>query len=266
MSECRNIYQKRQPKVTKTCVICGKSFEIHAFRLRQGGGKYCSKPCADKGLVGRKLTEEHKRKLKGREGPNKGQSLYHLRRPKSVRACRFCGKPMEISAFEAEHGTGRKYCSKICFGHSRKGLPISPGLLASRMGNTPWNKGMNDYEGERKYSGANHPGWKGGMRKDSNGYMEIYVAENGRKYMKEHIYRIEQYVGHKLDAKMVVHHINGNKADNRLDNLFLFVDTSTHIAYHMLVKNGWINPITKSNVDEYKQTGKVLPSQEIHKK
>ena len=63
-----------------------------------------------------------------------------------------------------------------------------------------------------------HPCYKGGHL-DSSGYRQIYV--NG-KPVKEHRHIMEQNLGRPLTDDETVHHINGNRIDNRLENLELW--------------------------------------------
>jgi hypothetical protein len=72
-----------------------------------------------------------------------------------------------------------------------------------------------------KYLGSRHPAYKGGY-KGKKGYIEVSV--NGKKVL-QHRHLYEQHYGIKLLPHQNVHHMNGDRTDNRIENLELW-DTS----------------------------------------
>lgn len=58
------IVSKMKKGLFKNCLICGTNFKTYSCLIRDGRGKYCSKNCYVTSLIGRKLTEQHKDKLK----------------------------------------------------------------------------------------------------------------------------------------------------------------------------------------------------------
>ncbi len=65
--------------------------------------------------------------------------------------------------------------------------------------------------------GARNSQWIGGRIVNCDGYVQVRTDDN--RYVLEHRLVAEKYLGRKLTDGEVVHHINGVKTDNRLENL-----------------------------------------------
>lgn len=73
----------------------------------------------------------------------------------------------------------------------------------------------------QKLTGPNNHGWKGG-RARSKGYVYLLMAPSERKghrYRAEHIVIWERANGCPLPKGWLIHHLNGTRDDNRIENL-----------------------------------------------
>lgn len=95
----------------------------------------------------------------------------------------------------------------------KKGHPAPK--TAFKKGHIPYNKGT-----ARK------------IFKSAQGYMFIYKPKhpfcNKQYYIKRCRLVMEKYLGRYLKSKEVVHHINGIKDDDRIENLKLLENNSEH--------------------------------------
>lgn len=76
-----------------------------------------------------------------------------------------------------------------------------------------------------KRKGANHPSYKEGRIKSSGGYVLLLDRNHPRSrkgYVFEHIVVMEKSLGRPLLVGETVHHKNGIKNDNRIENLELW--------------------------------------------
>jgi len=89
--------------------------------------------------------------------------------------------------------------------------------------------------------------FKGGKRFNNGGYVEILdknnSSSNKQGYILEHRLIMEKSLGRKLSSTEIVHHIDGNKKNNNIDNLMLCKDRKEHnrihkLAYDFIVKIG----------------------------
>lgn len=98
----------------------------------------------------------------------------------------------------------KKYCSRACKGKA-------------------WSKLRADRA----------PHWKGG-RTIQGGYVYIYMPDHPRAhngYISEHRHVMEMHMGDLWDASLDVHHKNGDKQDNRIENLVALTH-SEHLRLH----------------------------------
>lgn len=84
---------------------------------------------------------------------------------------------------------------------------------------TPEQKRQIVLKNFRQPKGQASPNWKGGREVTSAGYIRLWISKTER--VLEHRKVMEDHLGRKLTKSEVVHHINGNNADNRLENLEL---------------------------------------------
>lgn len=120
--------------------------------------------------------------------------------------CRICGTP-----FYGSPSVKRVTCSMPCRTEYYREL----GILLT---------------GGRK--GASNSRWKGGRWKNDQGYMLVLCRDHPRAdrhgYVREHRLVMEKHLRRFLTSDEVVHHVNHQRDDNRLENLKLYPSNGEH--------------------------------------
>lgn|SRR3990167_2163685 len=123
--------------------------------------------------------------------------------------------------------------------------------------------------GVPRKSGPSHPQWKG-SKLTGNGYREKWLGP--QKYVLEHRWVAEQKLGRTLKTGEVVHHINGNKLDNRPENLAVLSHAQhSHIHNHgklvsqvtrqrmsLAMRHAWQRSGTKLRCRQSQKTGRFI--------
>jgi hypothetical protein len=124
-----------------------------------------------------------------------------------IKNCLICGA--EFITYPSKVLLGRgKYCSQICCAEAtyfKKGIRHNP-ATEFKKGQLPSN-----YRGYRITQ----------SRPNSPEYKQLYKPDGKTKYVREHRHIMELKLGRKLTKDEIVHHINGNGLDNRIENLEL---------------------------------------------
>ena len=84
-------------------------------------------------------------------------------------------------------------------------------------------------QSEKQAKGPRHSNWIGGRAVDTNGYVYIKMHCDDKffdmaylsDYVPEHRLVMAKHLNRSLTKKETVHHINGNRSDNRIENLQL---------------------------------------------
>ncbi len=87
--------------------------------------------------------------------------------------------------------------------------------------------------------GENNSRWKGGVHKRHDGYILIRKgiiskSSKGARYVLKHRLVMEEHLKRPLLKTEIVHHKNGNRSDNRIENLEIMTQ-ARHAKIHYKV-------------------------------
>jgi hypothetical protein len=166
-----------------------------------------------------------------------------------ARICEQCGKEFKAKPYRVRKGQA-KFCSPSCYTNHNCG-ENNPNYKAAvktvkclQCGSefTTYQSQIKNgggkycsYSCKFKYenSGSRHYGWKGG-KYQAGGYVAVSVGMDCRRY--EHQLVAEKVLGRPLKKGEVVHHINGNKTDNRNTNLLICSNGYHHHLHQKMAK------------------------------
>jgi len=115
--------------------------------------------------------------------------------------------------------------------------------IAQRVGTSP--KSVHDFLERHQIertpfvqTGENNPCWRGGCM--AEGYVKVHKPDHPYANQKGHVFEhrlvMEAHLGRYLSREEVVHHIDGNRSNNRLENLRLYVSNYEHMKVEHSVR------------------------------
>lgn len=214
------------------CNACGRTVTFPPSRLPKSGRIFCGRACYHS-----VVTDEQRAHLRAQSPiANAKNWAGHDMTPNT--SCGVCGTPLYRRPCEMNNRS-RHFCSDAHRVQGLRGVTRGETRQCSTCGRAFKRRFRNDRESLFCSSAC----WGMSIRKptvEKNGYALVLTPNHPRAdaygYVRQHRLVMEASIGRLLTSREVVHHRNGIKTDNRLENLELVADNSTHMRSHHKVK------------------------------
>lgn len=215
-SQARN--EKGRRGTVLICPNCGGSFYAAPCEIERR--KYCSRACQSAGrerqdVVRCERCGKEFGQARSRGGRFCSWSCYGQSRPTQTE-CKTCGGPLLQKR--------RQYCSKSCAAQARlRGREAPCAQCGRAMYLEPAQEGNKRFCSRACLHKSMEIDGPGFTRKRADGYVEVYYPKhpdaNRTGCIMQHRLVAEQKYGRRILPTEHVHHVNGDKDDNRPENL-----------------------------------------------
>lgn len=188
----------------------------------------------------KKVLKKLSRALKGRISPRKGVKLSEATKKKISESMK--GKTSSRKGVKLNRDTKDKISKKFYENYKKEnhynyGKKLSKETCKKKSDSLKkaFKEGKMEYmkkvwlKNGKRWRSEQNPRWKPiGSKRHSHGYVLVKTKDG---WEREHRLIMEKYIGRKLKKNEITHHINGEKDDNRIENLKLMT-SKEHKSLH----------------------------------
>lgn len=255
-----------------TCEICGKTFKEKDYRP----GRFCGRKCYEASLPKKievvcqgcgKTIPDLLQSQSYRKFCRHDCYLRYAKKERhscfqhgaESRVCATCGEELRVTGSEEE----RQFCSIECWRMYQKENPVNgiascPQCGKSFRRNKAGQICCSDACANSYYTGTNSKGWGGGEYEDYVGFHHVFTGvrrKTGKSageviYLRKHRLIVEKAIGRKLFGEERIWHIDRDRSNNELDNLYVFQSSREMMAAYSRRRLP-----TKSNIEVVKGEG-----------